>query len=409
MTDSIQLVLTRYNDWDAEVTRDSYIDLLESQIEEMNEAVRNGEELFDDAVYDTCLDYLRELKPDSYLLHEVWSGDGEEPLQEDIDVHLIKTPMMSIQTVKHISDRVVKAFMDKLPPFGETVIFAPIKLNGHGIRVVWKDGYLVKANSRGRSTAGKNLLNQAVAILGSYCESFADLGVLEMRGEALLPFDHLDKAREFNPKIKSAFSGVSSMMRESASEEEWQLLHFVFYDVLCDSLTFESLSGKYEYIDQCGFRIPAYCKLKTTQRSLIRDIESAVVEMDSLTIDYPYYTDGVVFSIDEAELFEEFGAEDSFRYGNMALKIGRWRQDAYTGIVKRIEWKEGKTKKTPVAVLDPGVLTATGNTVTNVPLYAPLYIWLLEAYPGRPINFRYGGESGVLPTTPDGRLVKEMS
>lgn len=406
MTDTLELVLTRFNNWESIDARSEYVDLLESEIEKMNEATRKGEDTYSDSVYDTCMDYLRELKPDSYLLHEVWSADGDQPLNEDLDIHLIKSPMLSIQTVKHLSDKAVKTFSEKLP-LGDTTVIAPIKLNGHGIRVVWKDGYLVKANSRGRSTAGKDLTLQAQAILGTYCEVFADLGVVEMRGEALLPFHNLDKARQFNPNIKSAFTGVSSMMRESASAEEWQLLHFVFYDILSDSLSFESLSSKYSYIQECGFIIPAYCMVETSKRTLEKDMEEVLREMETLTADYPYYSDGVVFSLDDITLFDEFGAEDKFRYGNLALKLGKWAQDSYTGIVKYIKFKGGKSKKTPVAVIE-GVLTATGNTVTNVPLYAPLYIWLLEAYPGRPIHFRYGGEAGVVPITKDGRLVTDL-
>ena len=109
--------------------------------------------------------------------------------------------------------------------------------------------------------------------------------------------------------------------------------------------------------------------------------------------------------MDDLEFFSEFGAEDKFRLGNLALKMGRWKQDNYAGIVGRIEWVEGKSKKTPVAILEEGVITASGNTVTNVPLYAPCYILMLEAYPGNLVHFKYGGEAGVVPVTRDGKLI----
>ena len=54
-----------------------------------------------------------------------------------------------------------------------------------------------------------------------------------------------------------------------------------------------------------------------------------------------------------------------------------------------------------------GVLTAQGNKVRNVPLYEPKNIMILDAYPGEPLNFRYGGEAGVVPCFPDGRLLTE--
>lgn len=403
----IELILTRYNNWDSEAQKEEYIDELEALIEECNQAARNGEEIVADAIYDTMIDYLRELKPDSYLLHQVWSGDDENAtLDEDLDRFLVSYPMLSIQTVKHMSDKALKDFKDKLPA-GQVEMTAPIKLNGHGARIVWKDGHLVKASSRGRSTVGRDLTPQMKLILGDYCPEFADLGLVECRCEVLLPFSNLQKAREFNPSIKSAFTGVSSMIRASASPEETKLLRVVLYDILTDSLEFTTLSEKFEYLESCGFETPLYMNFTTTRRSLESDIENILMEMDIAATDYDYYTDGIVVSIDDLDLFAEFGAEDNYRYGNLAIKMGRWKQDTYTGIVGRIEWMEGKSKKTPVAVLEEPVLTATGNHVQNIPLYAPLYILMLEAYPGNPIHFRYGGEAGVVPVTPDGRLVTD--
>jgi NAD-dependent DNA ligase len=403
----LQVILTRFNNWENEAEKEEYIDTLEGLIETYNEGLRNDVELVPDAIYDTLMDYLRELNPDSRYLHEVWSADDTSvPLDADLDMYLIKYPMLSIQTVKSISDKPIKDFQAKLPA-GQVEIMAPIKLNGHGARVIWQDGTLVKATSRGRSTNGKDLTNQMKLILGDRCEDFAVLGVVEMRCEVLLPFSRLAEARKHNPKIKSAFSGVASMIRASATPEETVLLDVVFYDILCDDLEFDTLAAKYEYIRDCGFIIPEYSVYYVTRRTLEQDIDNMIIDMDMRTTDYDYYSDGIVPTINDIDLFNEFGAEDKFRHGNLAIKMGRWRQDAYTGIVGHIEWMEGKSRKTPVAVLEEGVLTATGNTVTNIPLYAPLYILLLECYPGNPINFRYGGEAGVVPVTADGRLVTD--
>lgn len=407
MSANLELILTRYGCWETEAEKEEYIDKLEALIERCNQATREGNPIVPDSIYDTCMDYLREVKPDSYLLHTVWSEDDPDtPFDEDIDQYLVSYPMLSIQTVKHITDKPVKDFQAKLPA-GQVEVVASIKENGHGVRVIWQGGHLIKGTSRGRSTNGKDLTNQMKLILGDFCPDFEGLGLVEMRGEVLLPHDNLAEARKYNPSIKSAFSGVASMIRASATPEETQLLHVVFFDILTDELEFETLSEKYQYIEDCGFEAPENFTYDISRRSLEQDIDDIVTEMDMRTSDYPYYTDGVVMTINDLELFAEFGAEDKFRLGNLALKLGRWKQDAYSGIVKEIQWTEGKSKKTPVAILEEGVLTATGATVTNIPLYAPLYILMLEAYPGNVINFRFGGEAGVIPITPDGRLVTD--
>lgn len=404
---NLELILTRFNNWESESEKEEYIDTLEVLIESYNKAAREDNPIVPDSIYDTCIDYLRELKPDSYLLHTVWSADDPNvEFDEDLDKYLTSHPMLSIQTIKHISDKPVRDFKANLP-VGDVEAIVAMKENGHGARVIWQDGYLVKGTSRGRSTNGKDLTEQMKLILGDYCEAFAGLGVVEMRCEILLPFSNLDVARDYNPSIKSAFSGVASMIRASASPEETQLLHAVFYDVLCDEVEFETLSEKYEYIESCGFEIPLYDIFTIDRRNFESQIEDILLEMDMKSSDYDYYTDGLVLAIDDLALFEEFGQEDKFRLGNLALKMGRWKQDAYSGVVREIQWVNGKSKKTPVAILDEGVLTATGNTVTNIPLYAPLYILMLEAYPGNVIHFRYGGEAGVIPVTQDGRLVTD--
>lgn len=405
----LQLILTTFNNWDTAQAREEYIENLEEMIERMNQQAREGNTQYSDAIYDTCIDYLRELKPDSYLLHEVWSDDDTEAdLDEDTDRFLTQYPMLSIQTVKHPTDKSVEVFRSLLPA-GDVQVITPLKLNGHGIRVVVNEGTIVSATSRGRSTAGKDLTNQARIILGDFLPELEPYGLIELRGEAVLPFDRLEQARKHNPSIKSAFTGVASMIRASATPEETKLLDFVFFDILCDNMTFETLSEKYELMESLGLMVPMYSVSTINRQLLTRNIENIIADMDIKSTDYPYYTDGVVLSIDDIALFNEFGAEDKYRLGNLALKLGRWAQDSYSGIVSHIDWVKGKSKITPVAVLEEPILTATGASVQNIPLYSPVYVLLIEAYPGRVINFRFGGEAGVLPITSDGRLVTELS
>jgi NAD-dependent DNA ligase len=404
----LELILTRFNNWDSESEKEEYVDILETLIESYNKATRDGNPIVPDAIYDTCIDYLRELKSDSYLLHQVWSADDSDvALDEDLDQHMVRYPMLSIQTIKHITDKPVKEFQSKLPA-GTVEVCASIKENGHGGRIVYdNDGFLVKANSRGRSTNGKDLTNQMQLILGEHNPELAGHGVIELRCEILLPFHNLAEARKHNAGLKSAFSAVASMIRASATPEETRLLDVVVYDIISEHLEFETLSGKFEFLSSCGYLVPEYFTKEISRRTLEQDIEDILLEMDVRTTDYDYYTDGVIVAIDDVDLFNEFGAEDKFRLGNLAIKMGRWKQDAYVGIVGEIKWENGKSRKTPVAVLEEPVLTATGNSVQNIPLYAPLYIMLMEAYPGNPIHFRYGGEAGVIPIMPDGRLVTD--
>jgi len=387
--------------------KEEFIDELESTILYLNKKAMEGFPEVSDGVYDTLVDMLRELNPSSEVLATLWTEDDENAKVEDVDKFLIEYPMLSIQTVKSLKDKFVQDFKELLPSYPIDLCFS-IKENGHAVRVVYQDGVLVKATTRGRSTLGRDITRQMKVLLGKVNESLQDFGLVELRGEVVLPFENLEQARAYNPSIKSAFSGVASMLRDSASDEEISLLRFVCFDILSDIIEFDTWSGKFEFLRDIGFEVPIFVVLKTTKMSLEQVLQEGVNELDSLTSEYDYYTDGVVVYIDNIELFNQCGVEDKYRLGNMALKIGRWKQDMYSGVIEEIRWDKGKYKNTPVAVLKEGVLTATGNTVKNVPLYAPLYILLLEAYPNRVIHFRYGGEAGVVPVTSDGRLVVDI-
>lgn len=407
---NMELVITYMNKLDEVEDIEAFADKLESCIEECNEAHARGESRIPDAIYDVMIDRLKQLRPEADVLHHVWSED-EEDIDDKVDAMLVAYPMKSIRTIKSLYDDELQDFKSRL---GENVVMnVSMKENGHGVRLVYQFGCLAKARTRGRSTNGKDILKQMKLIAPVYVKAFAKYPVVEVRGEVVLPFAHLEKARTFNPDIKSAFSGVSSMMRDSATKQETELLKFVAYNVYAQGLSFPTLSALFDWLqDEAGFEVPLWDNYTVSKSTFEQDITDLIEHMTKLHDEqkYWYYTDGLVVSIDDTALFNACGEADKFRLGNVALKMGRWEQNVYEGVVDHIKWVNGKSKKTPVAVLaDGGVLTATGNTVVNVPLYAPCYIMMIEAYPGRVIYFKYGGEAGVIPCTADGTLLTALS
>ena len=145
---------------------------------------------------------------------------------------------------------------------------------------------------------------------------------------------------------------------------------------------------------------------------------------------YDYFCDGVVCEVEDRALFHALGVSGVRHVGNVALKVGFWQQDVYSGVVQGVIFKPGKSKLSPVVVVSArggdieiqqssqgyrvvdrvdsaGVVTAQGNFVRHVPVYEPRNIILLGSYPGQTIHFRYGGEAGVVPCFPDGRLLSE--
>lgn len=403
---------------------DSKIDELEKIILDCNSLMTGTyTDQVADSIYDTLYDMLKTVKPDSEVLQNIWEKDGEIT---DYTELLQANPMMSIETAKSYDCPAIENFISRMPVDG-TSYFASFKINGHGIRVVYKDGELVSATSRARASGGKDLTRHLRIILGERCEALAEYGLVELRGELCLKLDRLEKAREFNPNIISAFSAVASLSRPYATEEEIKLLDFLCYGMILEDFYFNERLEEYSLIEDCGFMTPQYALIESATRDGLPDIMRSLVQsFEDAYEDFGYFCDGVVFEVNDRNLFADLGQEGNHNLGNIALKVGVWKQDKYCGFIQSILWTKGKSKLSPVAIVSAnpdeaefdwegnitnydelGVISAQGNRVRRVPLYNPKNIIVLDAYVGEPIYFKYGSESGVVPCFPDGRLLSE--
>ena len=428
-----------------EAIQTEQVQQLEEYISTANEARRNGDDLIPDAIWDRLMEILRTVNPDSELCKYIWEDSVDE--LDDTDVLFRKNPMFSIQTIKSFDCDELQAFIKRLPDYPFTAHIS-VKLNGHGIRLKFKNGDFINARSRARSSAGRDITEQCRVMLETagltHIDELESFDLCEVRGEWLLPFSNLEIARQYNPDIKSAFSGVASMGRDSASEEEWNLLRFVGYEFIADDMHFQTKSEEYEFLDELGFETPVYWTIPDLSKAnllealpdIVADCETEIKPDEEHGIEgYAYYTDGLVFTIDDNDMFRELGDDGThYKYGNMALKVGYWEQNILSRYVQAILWTKGKSKLSPVAIVadqpdviqfkdpyynktyffnqnevdtdcwknDLGVISPSGNKVRRIPLYEPSNLVVLDAYPSRILHFRYGGEAGVVPCFEDG-------
>lgn len=423
-----------------EAIQTEQVQKLEEYIRTCNRAMNEGSPIVEDPIWNRLMEILRQVNPDSELCKYIWEDSVEE--YDDSDAIVRNNPMYSIQTVKSFDCDELLNFVKRLPDNTPFDAHVSVKLNGHGIRTKFSNGEFFQARSRARSSAGRDITPQLSAILYECgCDTIDDLSgfeLCEVRGELCLPFENLAQARQYNPEIKSAFSGVASMSRDSASEDEWKLLRFVAYEFLAPDMHFQTKQEEYEFLESLGFETPLNWIIEgMTKETLIDDLREIVkdcareVAPSEDNTGYAYYTDGLVFSIDDVEFFRSLGDDGShYKFGNMALKVEYWKQDDYHGFIQTILWTKGKTKLSPVAIVstdpddirfkdygdhayildkseienwsDLGVLTSSGNRVKRVPLYEPNNMVLLDAYKGNVLHFRYGGEAGVVPCFEDG-------
>ena len=385
------------------------IDALESYVEKLQDAAGMGDPLVDDVMYDVHFRLLKQLKPNSQLINRNWEVDEEE--LNEYDNILNKYGMSSITTVIEYDSPEYNKYRNKIDEIGHPVdLFAGVKLNGHGVRAVFLNGHLYTGSTRGRYKKGRDITRHLKAVLPNYVEQWKNVRVTEVRGEMLVKLD--DFENHLKPRgLKHPLSSVTSLIRDSVTDEELQYLNMVCFKVITEDgeLEFDSLAEEYGYLKECGFNIPLCTGIRgVTGATLEQAIEKILDIFEGWMEDgqLEYASDGIVVAINDNNDFHSTGRSGNTWNGNIAVKMGKyWEQNVYSAIIQEVVFAPGKSYMTPKAVVEP-VLTANGSSVTNVPLYN---IGVMERYgyvPGQTIYFRYGGEQGVTTCDYNGESVR---
>lgn len=412
------------------------IEKLEGYIVECQNAHARNDSLVPDSVYDRLVEILYHVNPNSSLVGRIWEETDDKDFDES-DNLFIKNPMYSIQTIKSLDCQEIIDFQRRLPTDYSFDMHWSLKENGWGIRVVYKNGEFCKARTRARASNGRDITKQLGVVLKQQgllkIDELVGFDYCEVRGELLISLENFDIVKANNPDIRSPFSAVSSMVRDSATEEEWGLLYFIAYRFIGEGMEFQTKTSEYEYLsEELGFEVPMWDTIKDiTSDEFLSSLSGIVEDIEADAEGYEYYTDGIVYEVDDRNIARSLGqGNGNYNNYNVALKVGFWKQDMYSGYIQTILWMKGKTKLTPVAIVsededdiefidgddhlyvvdikdianykDLGVVTSSGNRVRRVPLYEPSNMLALDAYKGNILNFRYGGEAGVLPCYSDG-------
>lgn len=371
------------------------IDALESYVATLQDAAGLGNPLVDDSVYDAHVRLLKQLKPTSSVLNRNWEVEDNE-LSEYDDV-LKKYGMCSITTITDYDE--LYKFANTIAEVGHPVdLMASIKENGHGVRAVYLNGHLYNGSTRGRYKKGRDITRHLKAVLPNHVKAWENIKIVEVRGEMLVAIDTFEK--HLKNTLKTPLSSVTSLIRDSVTEDELKYLSMVCYKVIASNgeLEFDTLWDEFEHLEKNGFETPQKAKITgVTAGNLQSSVERVLKYFEGLMDknEIKFSCDGIVFAINDNNTFYSTGKNGNAWNGNFALKMGKyWASNIYSSTIEEVIFIPGKSYMTPKAVITP-VVTANGAEVTNVPLYN---IGVMERYgytPGKAIFFRFGGETGV--------------
>ena len=324
-------------------------------IKQLNEATKQydlGIPIMTDQEWDELYFHLQELERTSGI---TLAGSPTQNIHYQVVNKLEKVehnhPMLSLDKTKEIDS--IKSFVNG----HQYIIMA--KADGLTCSLLYKNGILQRAETRGNGVVGEDITHNAWVIesipkyIGTNEETFIVDGELVcLDGD----FQH------FKDEYKNSRNFTSGSARLLDSHEcKKRHLTFIAWDVIEGFEEFDTLSSKLN-------RLSGFFGFETIPR-FIGDgsdtIESQIEEIKDHCKTMGLPIDGVVFKFNYINEYEAAGRTNHHFKGGLAYKF---YDETYPTRLKAISWTMGRTGVlTPVAIFDP--VEIDGTTVEKASLH----------------------------------------
>jgi DNA ligase (NAD+) len=331
-----------------------------------------------DAIYDSLMAELKTIEaehPELITTDSPTQRVGSELLGGFQKVQHA-TRMLSLNDVfdiKEVEAWVVR--MDKLLPGRTHEFFADIKMDGLACALIYEDGLLVQAVTRGDSFVGEDV-TQNVRTIASVplrlreAKGFEYLlqGRLEIRGEIVMLKKHFEKLNERQRQAgKPEFANPRNLAAGTIRQLDPKLvaerpLTFMGYDLIrADISEVPTNMFAYEALTALGLRRNQQASVFTS----VKDVMAFVYEWDKKRLELPFNTDGLVIKLNNRQQFADLGVVGKQPRAAVAYK---YAAEQATTVVKDIVISIGRTgAATPVAVFNP--VKVAGTTVQHASLH----------------------------------------
>jgi DNA ligase (NAD+) len=374
----------------------------ERQIDRLRRLIRHHDRLYyvlaapeiSDFEYDQLFTELQSLErehPDLVTETSPTQRVGEEPIDglEQVD-HAV--PMLSLDN--SYSKAELRSWYERMcrelghEPDG---LAAELKIDGVSISLVYEDGRLARAVTRGDGFVGDDVTTNARTIRGLPLVVEEAPPVLEVRGEVYLPygvFAELNRVRaeagdaEFaNPR--NAAAGAIRLLdpREAARR---RLAVWCYQLARADGWPLDSHLNGLERLQELGFPVsPGHAQCRD-----VDEVERFIDHWEEQRASLDFATDGIVVKLDRDHEREAVGATARAVRWAIAYKFP---PEGKTTAVREIVVQVGRTGVlTPVAILDPVVVA--GSTVARATLHNFDEVARLDVRVGDTVWVTKGGE-----------------
>ena len=368
------------------------------QVERLREAVEyhdyryyvENDPVVSDKMYDALYDRLETLE-ETFGLSDEGSPTqrvGGEPLDElETREHVVE--MLSIASSEEQED--VRAFDERVrDEVGDADYHVEPKFDGISIELVYEDGTLEAAVTRGDGVVGENV-TENVKTVRSVPLSLSDApDKLVVRGEVYMPKDGFQKLNEervergdelfANPR--NAVAGTVRQLDPSVVAE--RPLDIYVYDIMETTAEIETQTEAVENLEELGLRVNEKNRLVGDIDGFVEYRNSLLEERDELD----YEIDGVIAKVNDYDKRETLGKTSAHPRWSFAYKFpAKTDRTRVAGIAVQV----GRTGKlTPVALLEPVELD--GVTVSRASLHNQKQVRELGVREGATVEIERAGD-----------------
>lgn len=317
-----------------------------------------------DAEYDALYDELRALEEsEGYSLknsptHRVGGAPQKKFAQSK---HLLRLYSLDkCKTREELADwydRVIKAAGK------EPELTAEYKFDGLTLNILYENGALVKAATRGDGTVGEEVTAQVKTISG-VPRNISYKGRIEIQGEGIMRLSALEEYnRRSSEPLKNARNGAAGAIRNlDPAVTADRNLSFMAYNIGFSDRHFASQSEMHAFLAEEGFETES-------DFTVLKGVDEAFAfaeKVDVLRHSLDFLIDGVVFKVNDTALRDEIGYTEKFPKWAIAYKF---KADEMTTVLRDVVWQVSRSAKlNPLAVLDPvdiGGVTVKRATLNN--------------------------------------------
>jgi len=353
------------------------------EVEKLRELIRKydyyyyvlNNPLVSDAEYDELKRRLIELErkyPELITPDSPTQRVGAPPRKEFPNIqHSI--PMLSLEDarneeeIREIYERIIKLV-------GRNVEFCiEPKFDGTSLELIYENGVLVRAVTRGDGYVGEDVTPNARTIRTLPLRLFEDVSI-EIRGEVVISKENFRKLNEElinkgeKPFANPRNAAAGSLMQLDSRITAQRPLDFIVWGFGKSGIKFAKQSEFLKKAEELGFKVPKPKVVKT-----LEEIIETYREWEKERDRYIYELDGMVVKVNEIELWEKLGyTARAPRWAFAAKFKPREKTTKILGVV----WQVGRTGIiTPVAELQAveiGGATVSRATLHNVEILKKL-------------------------------------